>query len=125
LVKFLYENDGLGIAANQVGFNLRVFAMRGTPENFVCFNPRIVDKSKETISLEEGSLTYPGLMVKIKRPRHIKVRFQTPNGDVQTKTFTGMTARVFQHELDNLDGIVFYSKANRYHRDKAMKKWGR
>lgn len=122
LIKLLYDKSGLGVAANQIGLPYRVFAMRGSPENFVCFNPRIVDKSEKTIVLEEGCLTYPGLFVKIKRPIHIKVRFNTPNGDIRTETFTGMSARVFQHELDHLDGIIFYTRANRYHRDQAFKR---
>ena len=125
LVKFMYDSNGIGLAANQVGIPYRIFAMRGQPENFVCFNPRVVQPSEMQVVLEEGCLTYPGLYVKIKRPQHIRVRFQTPNGDTLTKQFTGMTARIFQHELDHLDGIVFYNKANRFHREQAMKKWKR
>jgi peptide deformylase len=123
LVKTLYDNNGIGLSANQVGIPYRVFAMRGVPENFVCFNPKLVQPSEMEIILEEGCLTYPGLLVKIKRPQHIRVRFTTPNGETLTKQFTGMTARIFQHELDQLDGIIFYNKANRYHRDQALRKW--
>ena len=123
LVKTLYDNNGIGLSANQVGIPYRVFAMRGVPENFVCFNPKLVQPSEMEIILEEGCLTYPGLLVKIKRPQHIRVRFTTPNGETLTKQFTGMTARIFQHELDHLDGIIFYNKANRYHRDQALRKW--
>lgn len=123
LIKFMYDNNGLGLAANQVGVPYRIFAMRGAPENFVCFNPKIVLPSSEQVILEEGCLTYPGLSVKIKRSQHIKVRFRTPNGETLTKTFTGMTARIFQHELDHLDGIEFFSRANKYHREQAFKKW--
>ena len=123
LVKDMYEYNGLGLAANQVGEPYRIFAMRGQPENFVCFNPRIVQPSEMEVVLEEGCLTYPGLLVKIKRPQHIRVRFQMPNGDTITKQFTGMTARVFQHEMDHLDGIVFFNRANRYHKELAFKKW--
>jgi len=123
LIKFMYDNNGLGLAANQVGVPYRIFAMRGAPENFVCFNPKIVLPSTEQVILEEGCLTYPGLLVKIKRSQHIKVRFRTPNGETLTKTFTGMTARIFQHELDHLDGIEFFSRANKYHREQAFKKW--
>lgn len=123
LVKFMYEKNGIGLAANQVGINCRVFAMRGSPEDFVCFNPKIVATSEAEVVLEEGCLTYPGLYVKIKRPQHIRVRFTGPNGDTFTKQFTGLTARIFQHELDHLDGVVFYNRANRYHRDRALRKW--
>lgn len=125
LVKFMYDNNGIGLAANQVGVKYRVFAMRGQPENFVCYNPKIVWTSEAKIELEEGCLTFPGMLVKVVRPQHIRVRFSTPNGDTLTKQFTGMTARIFQHELDHLDGVLFYNRANRFHRDKALKKWKR
>ena len=123
LVKHMYDWNGIGLAANQVGVPYRVFAMRGSPENFVCYNPKIVQPSEQEIILEEGCLTFPGLNVKIKRPQHVRVRFTTPMGETITRQFTGMTARIFQHELDHLDGIIFYNKANRVHRDKALEKW--
>ena len=123
LVEFMYENNGLGLAANQVGVPYRIFAMRGQPENFVCFNPRIVGESSKKIVLEEGCLSYPRLVVKVKRPEFVRVRFQAPNGEMMTKTFTGMTARVFQHEYDHLDGIRFFDRANKFHKDQAMRKF--
>lgn len=107
LVKFMYDNKGIGLAANQLGIPYSIFAMRGEPENFVCFNPKIVVTSEEKITLDEGCLTYPGIYAKIERPRHVRVRFQTPNGDTLTKKFTGMTARIFQHEMTHLEGKVF------------------
>lgn len=125
LVKFMYDNKGIGISANQVGVPYRIFAMRGAPENFVCFNPRIVMPSEEEVLLEETSITTPGLIIKIKRPQHVRVRFSTPNGDTRTETYTGMTARIFQHQLDFLNGITYYNRANKYHRDQAFKKWKR
>lgn len=123
LVKFMYDNNALGVAANQVGNPYRIFAMRGSPENFVCFNPKIIQESEQQILLEEGCLTFPGLLVKIKRPEFVRVRFQTPNGDTLTKKFIGMSARVFQHELDHLNGIKYIDRANKFHRDQAMRKW--
>ena len=123
LVKFMYDQKGIGLAANQIGVPYQIFAMRGQPENFVCFNPKIVDASNEEILLDEACLTYPGLSVKIKRPRHVRVRFNTPNGDTLTKQFTGMTARIVQHEIDHLNGILFYNRANKFHRDQAFRKY--
>ena len=125
LVKHMYDWNGLGLAANQVGVPYRIFAMRGSPENFVCYNPRVVMPSSEKVVLEEGCLTYPNLLVRIKRPQHVRVRFATPNGETRTETFTGMSARVFQHELDHLDGVLYFNRASRYHRDKALEKWRR
>lgn len=123
LVKFMHERNALGVAANQVGVPYRIFAMRGMPENFVCFNPKIVQFSEKTVVLEEGCLSYPGLLVKIKRPEFVRVRFNTPNGDAMTKQFIGMTARVYQHEYEHLEGHRFYDKSNKFHRDQAMRKW--
>ena len=114
-------NNGLGLAANQVGLPYRVFVMRGAELPTVCLNPRIVDESTETVLLEEGCLSHPNLFVKIKRARRIKVRYAEPNGNVVTQVFDGMTARVFQHELDHLDGICHLQRANRYHLEQAKK----
>jgi peptide deformylase len=101
-----------------------MFVMEGEPA-YACFNPRIVIPGDEQVTLEEACLTFPELYVKVKRAKTIKVRFQGPDGEVYTKTFSGLSARVFQHELDHLDGIVYYSRANVYHREQAFKKWKR
>ena len=125
LVKKMYDCNALGLAANQVGVTSRVFAMRGDPQQFVCFNPRIVWESEQTVVLEEACVSFPGLIVKIKRPEFIRVRFNTPNGEILTKQFIGMSARCFLHEMDHLNGKFFFDRANRYHRDLAFKKWKR
>lgn len=122
LVKFMYDSGGIGLAANQIGVPYAIFAMRGSPENFVCFNPKIVTPSEEQIILEEGCLTYPNFQVKIKRPRHVRVRFQTPNGDTLTKQFTGMTARIFQHEMEHLEGKIFTENCSRLAIELAIRK---
>lgn len=122
LIKFMYDNNGIGLAANQVGVPYSIFAMRGTPENFVCFNPTIVWYSDAIVDLEEGCLTFPGLFVKIKRPQHIRVRFNTPNGDVETRKFTGLTARIFQHEYEHLQGKLYTDNVSKLKLDMAVKK---
>jgi peptide deformylase len=80
------------------------------------------NKVKETILLEEGCLSYPHVFLNVKRPRKIKVRYQEPNGEPQTKVLDGMTARCFMHELDHLNGTTFLQKANRIHVERAMRK---
>lgn len=120
LAEAVISHNGLGIAANQLGLPYRAFAIKAE-QIIVCFNPIIVDASEEIISLEEGCLTYPHVYVNIKRPRKIKVRYTQPNGEVVTRVFEGMTARIFQHELDHLNGLVHLDKVNRYHREKAQK----
>ena len=122
LVKAMLEKRGIGLSANQVGYNYSVFAMRGSPEHFVCFNPRIVQPSTEMIELEEGCLSYPGLVIAVNRPRHIRMRFQAPNGETFTKTFSDMTARAVQHEMQHLKGKPFWEGVSKLKFDRAIKK---
>lgn len=124
LVSKMREQGGIGLAANQVGLDYRVFAMEGEPA-LVCFNPKIVLYGDGDVLLEESCLTFPGLYIKVKRPRDIKVRFQGPDGETYTRTFTGVSARVFQHELDHLDGVHMHARASKWHRDSGVKRWKR
>jgi len=121
LAETMIQNNGLGLAANQIGLPYRAFAINANPV-FVCFNPRIVDQTTDTIAMDEGCLSFPNLFLKIKRPRTIKIRFATPTGEVMTRTFDGMTARCFQHELDHLDGIVYTTLVSNYHLERGMNK---
>lgn len=120
LAETMLAANGIGLSANQVGLPYRVFIMKGV-ELIPCFNPRIVDYSEETIVLEEGCLSYPNLFVKVKRPKRIKARYADPNGNITTQVFDGMTARIFQHELDHLDGIRYIDRANKIHLEQARK----
>lgn len=122
LAETMLHHHGIGIAANQVGLPHRVFILR-TEELLPCFNPRVVDFSDETVYLEEGCLTHPGFFVKIKRPRRVKVRFTEPNGNVVTRVFHDMTARVFAHEVDHLNGIDPFSRANKIHMEQAKSRY--
>ena len=117
--------QGVGLSANQVGIKGRIFVMRTTPQITACINPRIVDASQEEVLIEEGCLTYPGLHVKISRPAHIRVRYQTVTGETITEKLTGLTARVFQHELDHLDGINFFDRAKPFARTRAIERWNK
>lgn len=120
LAETMIEHHGLGLSSNQVGLPYRAFVMRAE-EVIGCFNPKIVDYSGEIILMEEGCLSNPGLFVKIKRPKKIKTRYTLPNGETVTKVFDGITARCFQHELDHLNGLLYTSRANAYHLEKAKK----
>jgi peptide deformylase len=113
---------GIGLAAPQLGLPYRVFALRGDP-NYVCFNPRITAFGPDEILLDEGCLTYPLFFLKIKRPRFIRVRFQVPgNGRWKTERLDGISARVYQHELDHLNGILFTEKVSRLKLEYAQNK---
>ena len=122
LVATMRARRGLGLSANQVGLPYRVFTMEAKPA-LACFNPVVVDVSEELVELEEGCLSYPGLIIKIKRPRHIKVRYTEPNGNVVTKKFTGMSARCFLHEHDHMEGVNFLSRVSELKRSMATKRY--
>jgi peptide deformylase len=120
LTETMIANKGMGLAANQVGLPYRVFVLTGQ-QILACFNPKVVDFSSEEVYINEGCLSYPGLVVKIKRPQEIRVRFTMPNGETRTAKFEGLTARCFLHELDHLNGVVHLERANPIHREKAMR----
>ena len=120
LIETMIAEEGIGLSANQCGLPYRVFVLWSEP-TMVCFNPKIVSYDPEQIYFSEGCLTYPNLYVKIKRSNKIRVRYQKPNGETVTETLMGMTARIFQHELDHLDGIVYTTRANKLHLDRALR----
>jgi len=122
MLKTMNDHKSIGLSANQIRHPLRVFVMRGENQNYACFNPKIVSHSDEQNLLEEGCLSFPGINVKVKRWNTVRLRFQTPSGGIDTINVAGLTARVIQHEMDHLDGTIFYSRANAYHREKAFKK---
>jgi peptide deformylase len=121
LVESMRHHRGIGLSANQIGLPYRAFAMESVPA-IVCFNPKLIDESSEEILLEEGCLSFPGLGIKIKRPRHIKVRYTEPNGEIVTRKFTGMAARCFLHELDHMNGTKYIDRASFIQKELAFKR---
>ena len=121
LTETMIHYKGFGLAANQCGLPYSCFVMHSNPI-ICCFNPRIVDQATEIIKMVEGCLTFPGLFLNIKRPRTIKVRYTQPNGETLTKEFDGMTARVYQHELDHLNGVIYTAHVTKLELDIAKRK---
>lgn len=120
LAETMLNGNGMGLSAPQVGLPFNVFVIKANPI-LAIFNPRIVDKSTEQIYLEETDLTFPGLAVKVKRPKRIKVRYTRPDGETVTEIYDGLTSRIFQHQMDYLEGVLFTQRATIYHREKAFK----
>ena len=121
LTKAMIAGGGIGLAANQLGLPYRVFVIKSNPV-ICCFNPRIVDIGEESETMIEGCLSFEGEYVKVKRPRRVKVRFTRPNGEIVTERFVDLTARVFQHELDHLDGITMLDRASYLERERFYKR---
>ena len=125
LVETCKKHNGYGLSANQCGFRYRVFVM-GTGDNYVAFfNPSVVLKSKKESHMEEGCLSFPMLGLKITRPEEIAVTYQDFNGEWKEATFTGISARCFQHELDHMNGIVYTSRCKPLALQMAIKKRGK
>ncbi len=118
LTETMLANNGIGLSANQCGLPYRVFVIAANPV-ICCFNPIIVDSSGEHLYMEEGCLSFPGLYVRVKRPRRVKMRYTEPNGNIVTQTFDGITARVAQHEYDHLNGVLHTHRANKIHLERA------
>lgn len=115
------QSAGIGLAAPQVGLPYRMFVMRSIPK-LAIFNPKIVWTSDKEVEMEEGCLSFPGLGIRVFRPDSIRTRFTSPNGITETKLFNGLTARVFQHEYDHLDGVCFTSKVSKLKLDMYERK---
>lgn len=109
LVETCKKNNGLGLSANQCGFEHRVFVMGAGEEYVAYFNPKIVGIDGEA-HMEEGCLTFPLLMLRVTRPKRVKVEYQDFTGVKREATFDGISARCFLHELDHMNGIVYTSR---------------
>ena len=98
---------GIGLSANQVGVMHRLFVM-GTDDFFIaCINPKVIEQSKETEVAVEGCLSFPGLQLKVERPKWIIAEYTDADGQLQQTKFEGMTARCYLHELDHMNGVCY------------------
>jgi peptide deformylase len=115
MLELMYQNDGIGLAANQVGIKTRVFVMghSANPEaGQAFFNPMIVSNTETLADLEEGCLSFPGIYVKIKRPTAIKAKWQNSAGEWEEDEFDGYNCKCFLHELDHLEGITYQDRVS-------------
>jgi len=127
MCEFMVKENGIGLAANQIGMTKRVFVMgseniEGFPKPFAVFNPKLLEVSEEQVLYKEGCLSYPGLWLNIKRPAVIKVEYQDSQGNTHEAAMSGLVARCFQHELEHLDGICFVDKVSQMKLQLAMRK---
>ena len=103
--------NGIGLAAPQVGHNIRMMIIRlGTGQIVELINPRISWTSDKRVSMEEGCLSIPNDTQVVDRPARVRVKFQTCEGEFKYWCLHNMDARVFLHEYDHLEGILMTSK---------------
>jgi len=126
MLDVMYENRGIGIAANMVGLLHRMIVVdiqpEGNREPLVCINPEIIWASDEMSTNEEASLSFPGISADITRPNAIKLKYLDRNGDKQELDAEGFLAIVIQHEMDYLDGRTYLDHLSKMKRDRLLKK---
>ncbi len=124
----MIENKGIGLAANQVGLNFRMFVMVGSDNKKLFFvNPKILERSIGPANIEEGCLSAPGEPLKLdERASWVKVRFKDETGKEYEKVFKGIHSVCVQHEIEHLNGKSYLQSrsVNRAKRKELAKKWG-
>jgi peptide deformylase len=117
----MHEHDGVGLAANQVGRLKRILVAAVEEEEFVVVNP-IIDESAGTTEKDlEGCLSIPGIHVEVERPTAVTVSGQNATGAPLRIEATGLLARILQHEIDHLDGVLILDRTDRESRKAAMR----
>lgn len=124
----MYAAPGIGLAAVQVGEPLRVIVVdptRGDEQKkpLAMINPEIVWFSEEQEAYEEGCLSIPEETYEVERPARIRVKFRGIGGDDRELEADGLLARVIQHEVDHINGVLFIDRLSRLKRDRVLKKF--
>jgi peptide deformylase len=107
--------QGIGLSANQIGVKERVFMMYSDikkKELIICFDPLITEYHLETIIMDEGCLTWPGLWLKVERPEGIRCNYYDVDGELVQVEMHGLEARIFQHEYDHMEGTNFTKRVS-------------
>ncbi|MDN4752940.1 peptide deformylase [Porphyromonadaceae bacterium W3.11] len=128
----MYQSDGVGLAAPQVGKSIRLFVIDASPvaEDFedskdfkrVVINPEIISSSEEVVSMWEGCLSLPGLSEKVERPASVTVKYLNERFELVEETLHNFNARVFQHEYDHLEETLFTDKISPMRKQMVKKK---
>ena len=112
--KIMEEANGIGLAANQIGLSERMFVAQWDDKFYAIFNPKLSKPSKEKEEIEEGCLSIPGKFGVVKRPASVLLTGQSSTGkSVKIKAWD-MLARIFQHEVDHLDGKLYVDRMSRF-----------
>jgi peptide deformylase len=121
--QLMHDSLGIGLAATQVGVMHRVLVYRVEPGAAIAalINPVLEWASGDKEGMEEGCLSLPGVLVGVERPIHVRVRARDEHGEPILVEASGLEARVIQHEIDHLDGVLILDRTPRDERKKAMR----
>jgi peptide deformylase len=110
MISLAIKSGGIGLAAPQVGLSLRLFVMRSDTGWRICANPSIIGHNGIMEPEYEGCLSFPKRHQVVTRPSRIYAEWQREDGKTIRRGYSGMDARVFQHELDHLNGVCIFPK---------------
>jgi len=121
--QIMHDGYGIGLAATQLGVMHRVLVYRIEPDAPVSalVNPRLEWSGGAAETIDEGCLSLPGVLVEVERPVHVRVSARDEYGDDLVIEASGLEARVIQHELDHLDGVLILDRTSRDERKRAMR----
>lgn len=111
MIKIMQKEKGVGLAAPQIGSDLRICAIAADGEIYALINPKIKSYSRKKDIFEEGCLSFPGKYFPVERPLKVKVQARDIEGKKIKIKADGLFARVLQHEIDHLDGILVIDRA--------------
>ncbi len=121
MAQLMYKHEGIGLASTQAGVDLQIFLLSPNGRDYeVMVNPKILAYSEKTSTFDEGCLSVPGAFATVYRPVKIKVEYQDETGKLHTEMLKGMRARIFQHEYDHLQGMVFIDRLSPNVRKRAL-----
>jgi len=106
MVDIMYKNDGVGLAAPQIGISEQIIVVDYGEGPLVMYNPVVIETTREKDELEEGCLSFPDITVPIIRHVEIKVKFRNEDNKISELKVDNIAAKVFQHEIDHLNGIL-------------------
>jgi peptide deformylase len=115
------EHEGVGLAANQVGRLRRILVAATEDEEYVIVNPQIDEAAQDTEKAVEGCLSIPDIQVEVERPTAVTLSGQDATGSPLRIEASGLLARIFQHELDHLNGVLILDRTDRESRKAAMR----
>jgi peptide deformylase len=123
MVGLMGDALGVGLAAPQLGVSQRLLVYRVGPDAVpvALANPELEWSSADADVLDEGCLSIPGITVDVERPLHVRVRARDEHGEPRTVEASGLEARVIQHEMDHLDGVLILDRTSREERRRAMR----
>lgn len=119
MLRFMLAQHAIGLAANQIGSDLRLFVMQVNGVTRFCFNPEIVDSKIELTTMAEACLSFVGDQCTLQRADHIEVRYQDHRGCWIQESLTGLTSRCYQHELDHVNGITMWHRQKEQHAEQS------